>query len=301
MTTDSPLFTNDAATDIAYRNIRAAQDDQMRQVREHCEMLWNLYEPFADHQFQIEIRSNFDARYWEMYLTTFLIREGYAVCCSKPGPDVGIDFEGRRIWFEATSPTRGEEGTADQVPGLRTLAADDEPVMHDIPNEKIMLRYLNSISVKYKEQLPSWLERKIVSPEDAFVIAINSRGLRHIDSDPPRILQAAFAIGSPYVAIDPTTSKAVEVGYQFRDAIKKASGVSVSTGVFHRKEYSGLSGLLCSRIDAANQPDAMGGDFQLVPNPWAKVPLPDKFRLNGAYFRIEHTKDVYIAIPESHS
>jgi hypothetical protein len=43
----------------------------------------------------------------------------------------------------------------------------------------------------------------------------------------------------------------------------------------------------------------MGTDFQLVPNPWAKVPLPQKLRLKGTYFRIEHTKDVYTAIPET--
>jgi hypothetical protein len=76
----------------------------MRTVREHCELLWKADEPHADPQFRTEIRSSFDARYWEMYLTTFLIREGYAVSSPKPGPDAGIEFEGRRIWFEATAP-----------------------------------------------------------------------------------------------------------------------------------------------------------------------------------------------------
>ena len=33
------------------------------------------------------------------------------------GPDVGIVFAGRRIWFEATTPTRGD--AADQVPGAK--------------------------------------------------------------------------------------------------------------------------------------------------------------------------------------
>ena len=75
--------------------------------------------------------------------------------------------------------------------------------MQDVPNEKMVLRYLNSISVKYKEQLPAWAEKNIVGPSEALVIAINPRRLGHEfgDADPPRIFQAAFAIGPPYAAI----------------------------------------------------------------------------------------------------
>jgi hypothetical protein len=52
-------------------------------------------------------------------------------------------------------------------------------------------------------------------------------------------------------------------------------------------------------VDAVNQLKKMGGDFQLVPNPQAKAPLPSKFRLKGTYFRIEHGNDGYTAIPET--
>jgi hypothetical protein len=95
-----------------------------------------MYEPYADPEFRVEFRNKFDARYWEMYLTTFLMGEGYAVRCPKPGPDVGIDFEGRRIWFEATSPTRGADDAPDQVPAQKVIALGEEPVMQDVPNEK---------------------------------------------------------------------------------------------------------------------------------------------------------------------
>jgi type I restriction enzyme S subunit len=163
-----------------------------------------------------------------------------------------------------------------------------------------LLRYLNSISGKHEGQFPSWVQKRIVGPEDAFVIAINPRGLGHefTDADPPRILQAAFAVGGPYVVIDSKTSKAIKSGFQFLSPIKKASGKQVAAGVFLREEYSGLSGLLCSRVDAVNQPTQIGSDFQLVPNPQAKARLPDKFRLKGTYFRIEAAEGGYIAVPE---
>jgi hypothetical protein len=59
--------------------------------------------------------------------------------------------------------------------------------------------------------------------------------------------------------------------------------------------------LLCSRVDVVNQPEKMGDDFQFVPNPEAKVHLPEVFRLKGTFFRIERGEDSYVATPETHS
>jgi hypothetical protein len=217
-----------------------------------------------------------------MYLAAALIDQGFEICCPKPGPDVGIMFEGRRVWFEATSPTRGADGTLDQVPQLR-----DEGSFF-VPTVKLILRYLNKISDKQR-QYRNWLQKGIVQPDDAFVVALNPRklGYEHADTNPPRILQAAFPIGSMYVSLDRETLDVAKVGYQFRDAINKEAGATVSSGVFHRKEYANLSGLLCSRVDPVNRPGRMGQDFQLVPNPEATTQLPARFRLRGTYFRIE--------------
>jgi len=289
-----PLFTDDPATDLAYIHTRAAQNEHSKKCRENCERLWEQYEPYADPEFRIELRSNFDARYWEMYLTTALSELGHQVCCPKPGPDVGIEIDGLRIWFEATSPDRGQHGSPDQVPEVRYGGE-----AYWVPNEKIILRYLNSISAK-KVQHEGWLKNGCVNAEDAFVIALNPRGLGHEigDSVPPRILQAAFAVGNQYVTIDTNTMKQVGSGYQFRDAIKKASGVAVATGVFQQEAYAALSGLLCSRINVANQLQEIGQDFQLVPNPHATVSLPQGLRLPGTFFRVEHRGGGYNVTPE---
>jgi hypothetical protein len=99
-----------------------------------------------------------------MYLTCSLIFAGHVVTCPKPGPDVGIMYKGRRIWFEAMSPTPGKPGSPEYVGG---------PVKGPVPEEKIILRYLNSISTKHNEQYANWLKKGIVSEKDAFVIAIN--------------------------------------------------------------------------------------------------------------------------------
>lgn len=295
----SPLFTDDPATDMSYINIRDAADDRMLAVRRNCEELWNDFEPFADDEFRIEIRKNFDARYWEMYLSVFLLREGYEISCPKPGPDVGIIFNGCRIWFEATCPERGSDQNPDQVPDVKVARVGEDLVFRETPNEKMVLRYLNSISEK-RRQYMAWLANKTVAVEDAFVVSINPRRLRHdfADTRPPRILQAAFPLGSPYASIDPETSQVVDVGYQFRSKVSRQSGAEVPTGIFLLKDYSCLSALLCSRVDAANQPLTMGADFQFVENPLTSASLPDWFRLKGTFFQIEYRDGNYRAIPQ---
>lgn len=288
-----PLFSDGAVDDIAYRNIRDAQDGHLKLVRARCEKQWEVFEPYADDQFLRELRSNFDARYWEMYLTVALIELGYEVHCPKPGPDVGIIVSDLRIWFEATSPRPGAEDHPDRVPPMQFARIGEKAIAQTVPNEQMVLRYLNCISDKCKNQYPRWLERGVVAKKDAFLVAINPKLLGHEYGDtlPPRILQAGYRIGPPYAVIDAKTGKQVDAGYHFRDAIKKAGGENVATGVFMHEEYTMLSGLLCSRVDAANQPNEMAGDFQLAPNPNGRIQLPKSFRLSGTYFRPQSTKD----------
>jgi len=119
------------ASDPGYVNIRDAKDGPLRSARYHCEYLWSLFEPHADSDFRTELRREFDARYWEMYLTASLIVSGHAATCPKPeGPDVGIRFKGRRIWFEATSPTPGQPDSPDAI---------GESVKGQVPEERIIL------------------------------------------------------------------------------------------------------------------------------------------------------------------
>jgi hypothetical protein len=285
----SPLFSDEEATDRSYINICSAKNGKLRDAREHCEALWELFEPYADPQFLVELRSNFHARYWEMYLGAYFIEHGFDVEAPKPGPDLGIHYDGCRIWFEAVSPTRGADGNPDQVPEMKF-----DGTVQKVPEEKIILRYLNSISEKYQRQYPQWIKNGIISDKDAFVIALNPHriGFEHGDTEPPRILQTAFTIGSFYVTVNRETLREVRSGYHFRNVIPKTSGKPVSTGVF-QQDSTGLSGLLCSRVDAANRPPLPGGDFQLVANPHATFSLPGTFRLNGTYFDVSEMKDGY--------
>jgi hypothetical protein len=167
----SPLFSQSDAADAGYRNIRAATSGRLYFARCRCEYLWIFFERHSDPEFRKELGSNFDARHWEMYLTTSFILAGYSVTCPKPGPDVGIVYRGKRIWFEAVSPTSGKPDSPDFIPEPK------KGEVSDVPSERIILRYLNSISEKYEQQYANWLEKGHVSKDDAFVIALNPRSI----------------------------------------------------------------------------------------------------------------------------
>ena len=302
----SELFTAGDNSEPGYRNIRDAKGGRLYSIRHHCEYLWLFFERHADPEFKVELRNNFNARYWEMYLTTTLILSGCEVTCPKPGPDVGIMHRGKRIWFECVSPTPGHPNSPDYVPPPK------EGEVYDVPNEKMVLRYLNSISEKYERQYANWLAKGHVSKDDAFVIAINPRNIpfESGDTEPPRILQAGYTVGPLYVVINRATGSAVRTGYHYRGHIEKAGKMDatsdtstkkeppkVTTGVFQDRKHDGLSALLCSRVDAVNRPGEMGDDFQLAPNPHAAVPLPESFRLRGIYYETKIEGTEYRVMP----
>ncbi|MBB4374131.1 hypothetical protein GGD63_006960 [Bradyrhizobium sp. cir1] len=296
-----PLFTNEEASNAAYRNIRDAKDGPLYSARLRCEYYWQFFERHADNEFLKELRSNFYARYWEMHLTTSLILNGYDVTCPKPGPDVGILYRGQRIWFEAVSPGPGDPGHPDFV------AAPKPGEVSDVPNERMVLRYLNSISEKYERQYANWLEKGYISRSDAFVIALNPCLIpfEYADTTPPRILQAAYTVGPQYLTLDKATGEVVGSGFHFRGSIKKtkpkalsADVVDIPTGVFQDRKHNGLSALLCSRVDAVNHRGELDGDYQLVPNPHADVPLPASFRFRGIYYAVVQTGDGYTVTPQ---
>jgi hypothetical protein len=289
-------FFSDGPSGRAYANVMAAANEWTKRAHAFCDNLWDEFEPHADSDFLGEIRVKFDERFWEMYLTVTLIRHGYQVTCPKPGPDVGIVVDGLRIWFEAVSPSRGADGSADQVPEVR-----DDGTVQSVPNQQMILRYLNSISEKYERQYPNWLRFGAVTRDDAFVVALNPRrlGFDYADTIPPRILQAAFPVGNAFITFDRDNLKPRRRGFEVRPSLAKASGSLVDTGVFLHEGYEALSGLLVSRADVVNRPEHLGDDFQLLPNPVARVPLPSTFRLPGTYFSVVATDDGYNVRPSA--
>ena len=68
------LFGAGTATDGVFNNLRNPAHESALKAKYFAERLWSVYKPYADPHFLIEIRRDFNARFWEMYLTCALLK-----------------------------------------------------------------------------------------------------------------------------------------------------------------------------------------------------------------------------------
>ncbi|MDD5435321.1 MAG: hypothetical protein PH343_07830 [Nitrospira sp.] len=199
---------------------------------------------------------------------------------STTGPEFYIMNVGKKIWWEAIAPGSGDG--ADAVPELVYGAS----VTTEVPAEQIILRLRHAIEEKYRKY-QRYLEQDVLSGNDAYVIAINSKRILPIVIEPelPYIVKAILPFGNLVIVWDRSENQLVETNHEYRDTIRKKSGSDVSTDIFLNPEYSGISAVLYSSVDAVNRPATFGADFVLVHNPCAKNPIKlGVFRFGAEYW-----------------
>ena len=265
----SGLFAAPGLAETVYEILRTDDREETRALRARMEEMWEVFEPYADPHFLIEFRTRLNARYWEMYLARAFIGAGYRVMSDPSGPDLCLTYDGQRIWVEAVEATQGAEGSPDRTPDF----GDDSVV--DYPEEQVLLRLRNAIDAK-RAKRETYLESGLVTPADAYVIAINAGRIPYAFGmeDPPRILNAVYPIGALQIHIRSSDGEVVGVDNAYRPSVSKVNGSSVSTDVFLDAAYSGISGVIYSGSNAWNMPAVVGTDMALVHNLLAAVPLP---------------------------
>ena len=89
-------------------------------------------------------------------------------------------------------------------------------------------------------------------------------------------MKALLPIGHLEVALDAQTLEIVENRVAYRAQVLKQSGGAVPTDSFLSGAYPALSAVLHSRVDCANFPPELGGDFAILHNPRATWRLGDE-------------------------
>ena len=260
------FFIPGTTADLAYSNIRDLPSAAHN--KSFVELLWSEYWSIADAGFLARAQHEFHQRFWEMYVGVSLLKAGHRlVKHGDEGPEFFFEVGGRRVWVEAVAPTAGTG--VDRVPELVPQQSGTVPV------EQILLRFAGALKDK-RARYAHAIEKGIVKPEDAYVLAINSRGIPHalFGNTLPYFVQAFLPFGPLAVSIDPTTHGVNEAHYQYRAAIRKRNLEPVSTEPFLEPEYSFCSAVIHSGVDCANYPGRMGGDFLVLHNPNAAHPLP---------------------------
>lgn len=269
----TPFFMDGPCEDLGYLNTRNHPNDA--EDKRFVEELWSRFHQLADPHFREDARNHFLQRFWEMYLAVALLEHGFNLCRhGDEGPEFYALVGNSRIWFEAIAPDPGNG--PDKVP-QRVIFSDefsDDVEFTEVPTENILLRFTNAFDKKRKRYAAA-LENGIVSAEDFYVLAINSRGIRHAPDcgSMPHFVQPFLAFGPLAVAIDGKTFEGKDSFYQYRPVVSKVNGSTVSTRIFLDEDASFCSAVLHSSVDSANYPGQLGGDFAVLHNPNARRPL----------------------------
>jgi len=257
----------------AYINLRNGADPRCEAGKRHCEDLWQTFAPFADEHFVAEFPVHLHERWFEMYLTVALLRAGFNVECPKPGPDIMLIIDGRRVWIEATCATGGMEGLPDTVPEPPRPEPGKGAAPYWVPRDQITLRIRNSLHTK-QDVFRQYVAERVCPPGDALVIAINVHGIPHAWVDMhDYMVRSLYGVGDPVVTIDRDTLEVVGHGRQQLVSIPRArTGAPVGVRPFIDSSVSHISGVIGSPEDVVNRPDRLGEWLALYPNVTAEIP-----------------------------
>jgi len=249
----------------AYRNVRDLPHRE--EARNFTESLWRRYQGYEDAHFLREAMDHFLERFWEMYLAVTFLERGFPLSrAGNAGPEFRFTSGDQRIWVEAVAPGPGIGD--DSVPEMQM------GVVSNVPTEKILLPYANVLKVKRERYLAA-LTIGVVNELDCYVLAINSRRIRHAPygNTLPFFVQALLPFGNLTVLIDPKTGDFSDPFYQLREEVIKANGSPVSTTGFLDRQFAFVSAVLHSTVDGVNCPPKLGGDFTILHNPSASHSL----------------------------
>lgn len=239
------LFYSNVHGSYLYKAIRDNEDNEI--LRNRLNNLWRRYKPYADHDFVKKFSIEVYQRFWEMLLGCKLLTLGFELEKKSKRKDLGPDLcvlnANEKIWIEATVTMIGDGG--DAVPFLE----DSYSHAFITPTKEIILRYCAAVEAKRKK-FASYLEERVIEPDDKCVIAISSCALpfEYIANpdEIPFAVQAVFPIGDltyPYNADSETFS---DPFLQRREELTKKSGARVPTFAFLVERFKNISGLIFS-------------------------------------------------------
>ena len=206
---------------------------------------------------------------------------------SDAGPDVCLinksDYEA--VWLEAIAPNEGTGNDRVPVPKIK----QGKVSVNRVPGEKIILRFRSAIFDKHQKYL-DYVQNGAVKCGDSFVIALNGRRVpySYLETEIPYVIQAVLPLGNETWTIDFKKNEMVDQRFEYRPAIVKTTGASISTRIFLDEEYSGISGILYSNSDLFNHPTSIGQDFLFVHNPKAQNPLRRGWLSFGTEYWVEN-------------
>lgn len=250
--------------------------------RKRFENLYKIYKDHADTHFLRNIKHQFHERTWEMYMGCSLLSKGIDFVSNDEGPDFLIENHDKKIWIECVTCNEGYGD--DKVPPFLYSS------FQSVPENEMCMRIANTIQKKYSDYSKKFLN-KIVSPEDIYIIAVNSGALPFPDGAIPLILRCLFAVGHMTITFPRDSSESFPGWSQIR-SLKKKNGSKVPMDFFLNKEHVGINGALYCGKNVLNHADPIGSDIFGINNPIANHPFPVKIKtaFKGYYWNASDKK-----------
>jgi hypothetical protein len=266
-----------------WQNLKAAESQTEAWIKVELEKLWQSHEPFADDAFRSEFARQPEPRFWEMYLTTHLLRgrrgliprRDIARCKNgDKGPEVGIRKSNRVIWIEAIAPDKGDDAL-DQVPQFLP-AGTSERILRAAPRREVELRITSAL---YKKALVFRHYRKegIIGEKDSCIVAISAAqfALQTVTGGLPYALSAVYPFGKEEITIDRKTGKFVKNEFTLSDTIERRAKPEepIKRTAFQSDFFKDISGIVWSRSSIGNF-STIQHDLVYIHNQRATRPIP---------------------------
>jgi len=222
-------------------------------------------------QFIRQLRQDFHARAWELFLMAVLLDAGLKLDrASAKAPDIRIRLDsGKTCWIEATTPTpgTGDNAVFQRPPGPWAGALYRE--------EGLLLRYRSVLEDKLKK-FEGYRKAGIVRAEDVCLIAISQGSI--IDSDLhdhdlPAIARAVFPIGETVLRVVPYSDEQPTVEATTRVNVFKANKQPVSTTFFFEERTEILAGVVFARNSIWNLAWKASESLNILHRPRPRVAL----------------------------
>jgi hypothetical protein len=272
---------NDPDADSGYRNLRAAPDPSPGgRIRQGLEVLWSIYEPYADSNFIGEFARHPDERFWEMYLTVKLLKAGRHVrtraelttADRDTGPDICIRKVTRKIWIEAVSPGQGDtDKNPDRVPDVPQGGGQLESARREVE-----LRITTELLTK-AERFQAYRDQAIVGENDSCIVAISAGQFpfQAIEAGLPPAVTAVYPFGAEELILDKRRPVFLERRHHHSPEIKRVGAPDdpIPRNAFQDERFAHVSGLIWSLRSIGNFL-GQAHDFIYIHNSVARKPIP---------------------------
>ncbi len=241
----------------------------------------------ADENFTKELCSESDQKFWSCVSEALLAAHLHKIDIKlEPSNGIGPDFllidKGKKIWIEVICP----EPIGVPPDWLKIKYGD----CYDLPEIPILLRWTSAIKEKAEkllgnidEAVKGYIEKEIVSSNDAYVIAVNGCQLRNGPfsafygiSQFPFAVEAVFGVGPLQITINSDTLEKIGTGHQHRPSVPKFNGKPVPTCTFFDMKFQTISAIWAVDVNGTS---AIGSSepMAVIHNPKAINPIPVKF------------------------